>query len=74
MLSDVYLPNTAFSRFTHLPNQTRRDPPQGKRDARKQQQQQRVRGTNRVADGEDDVLRVRELLLAFNGPYSTFAR
>ncbi len=37
-------------------------------------QGRRVRGQDRIVDREDDARRVRELLLAFNGPYATFAR
>lgn len=60
------------SPFVHTDrNNNRGFPPDGN-GAR--MQRQRVRGENRVLDREDDLLRVQELLKAFNGPFSAFAR
>ncbi|CBN77064.1 conserved unknown protein [Ectocarpus siliculosus] len=54
--------------------QEARKVPREKRDKQGYHQGQRARGDDPVADLENDKLRVRELLLAFNGPISTFAK
>ena len=59
--------------FVGVLTRTIRDANETEEGAAKEQQH-RPRGEDRIADREEDMRRVRELLLAFNGPFANFAR